>query len=334
MKNKIMAMLVAFGLVGSVSAIEINENLSINGFIDGSYVSKDVNAAGAAASGTDSTDIGLDEIEINFLFSAGGASGELHLDSSDNDDLDIEQVHLSYGFEGGLSITAGIIGSSLGLEREDPGGLYTYSRAFSDDFSLGNVDAHQQEGLRLSYASDQFSVSLTAFNGVNALEETADDPDTAGADESAEDDLDWELSVAFTGIENLALGGGVQTNNAATDAAVGVEDTTILNIHGAYTMGKALIAAEWSNIDEDNTNNADRDAYQILVDYDVSDVLGVAVRYAEEDSETAGEQSDSVTIAPNYAISDNLGAILEYSNINHGNDSDEDYLAVELTFTF
>ena len=126
-----MAMLVAFGLVGSVSAIEINENLSINGFIDSSYKSTDYNDKGTPAAGGDSTDIGVDEIELNFLFSAGGVSGELHLDSSDNDDLDIEQVHLSYGFEGGLSITAGIFGSALGFEREDPQGLYGYSRAYS-----------------------------------------------------------------------------------------------------------------------------------------------------------------------------------------------------------
>ena len=37
MKNKILATLVAFGLVGSASAVEINENLSINGFIDTSW---------------------------------------------------------------------------------------------------------------------------------------------------------------------------------------------------------------------------------------------------------------------------------------------------------
>jgi hypothetical protein len=37
MKNKLLATIAAFGLVGSASAIEINDNLSINGFIDGSY---------------------------------------------------------------------------------------------------------------------------------------------------------------------------------------------------------------------------------------------------------------------------------------------------------
>jgi len=326
-------MLVAFGLVGSVSAIEINENLSINGFIDGSYKSTDYNNKTNPATGGDSTDIGIDEIELDFLFSAGAASGELHLDSGDNDgdgpagdndDLDIEQVHLSFDFEGGLSLTAGIFGSSLGLDREDPGGLYTYSRAYSaaGGFNLGDVDSYQQEGLRVTYTSDQFSASLAAFNGVNALEE---DHTT-----NTEDDLDWELAIAFTGIENLALGGGVQTNN---EVQPGTDDSTVINVHGAYTMGKALIAAEWSNIDSDNNANADLDAYQILVDYDVSDVLGFAVRYAEED-DGAGTNGDSVTIAPNYAISDNLGAILEYTNRNEGNGNDEDFLAVELTFTF
>jgi hypothetical protein len=37
MKNKLLATIAAFGLVGSASAVEINDNLSINGFIDGSY---------------------------------------------------------------------------------------------------------------------------------------------------------------------------------------------------------------------------------------------------------------------------------------------------------
>ena len=66
MKNKIIATLVAFGLVGSASAIEINDNLSINGFIDGS-----VNKVDGQTAGTDSSNWGLDEIEVNFLLNVG-----------------------------------------------------------------------------------------------------------------------------------------------------------------------------------------------------------------------------------------------------------------------
>ena len=41
MKNKILALLASVGLVASASAVEINDNLSINGFIDGSYSNLD-----------------------------------------------------------------------------------------------------------------------------------------------------------------------------------------------------------------------------------------------------------------------------------------------------
>ena len=37
MKNKLLAVLATFGMVASASAVKINNNLSINGFIDGSY---------------------------------------------------------------------------------------------------------------------------------------------------------------------------------------------------------------------------------------------------------------------------------------------------------
>ena len=38
MKNKLLAVMAVFGMVASASAVKINNNLSINGFIDGSYV--------------------------------------------------------------------------------------------------------------------------------------------------------------------------------------------------------------------------------------------------------------------------------------------------------
>ena len=37
MKNKLIAVLATFGMVASASAVKVNNNLSINGFIDGSY---------------------------------------------------------------------------------------------------------------------------------------------------------------------------------------------------------------------------------------------------------------------------------------------------------
>ena len=48
---------------------------------------------------------------------------------------------------------------------------------------------------------------------------------------------------------------------------------------------------------------------------------------------TSTEDYDKLTIAPRYAITDSLGAILEFSDIDVGN-NDANLVAVELTYTF
>jgi predicted porin len=311
MKNKILAMLVAFGLVGSVSAVEINENLSINGFIDGSISQNDPDT------GAKSGELGLDEVEVNFLFNVGSVSGELHVDSAAangaGDSLDIEQAHFTYSLENGVSLTIGRYGSALGLEREDPAGLSTVSRAYgSSAFNLGDVDAGANEGVTISYAAETWSIGVSIENGV-------------GADLS-QDDANFEVALAFTGIENLNVGIGFFSDNRA----VAANEVDVTNVHATYQVGKALLGAEYTQLD----GTTDLDATMFLIDYDVSDKLGVAVRYSTYES-AVGVDVDRFTVAPNYALTDSLGAILEYSDINDdGAGSDSDQIALELTYTF
>jgi hypothetical protein len=316
MKNKIIATLVAFGLVGSASAIEINENLSINGFIDTSYQH---NERAATEQG-----LGLDEIEIDFLFNVGGASGAIHLDDGDsilgNDntesDVNVEQAFIGYSLENGVSFTLGKYGSELGFEREDPGGLYTFSRAYSTDavgnqFNLGDVDSNVFEGIRLGYSSDVFGLGISLQNTSNADIET--------------DELDLEVSFAYTGIENLNLGGGYRFDNQADNA----DEVDVLNLHVTTVMGKFLLGAEYIELD---SADADLDGWQVIADYDVSDKLGVALRISS--NELPGNSDyEKVTIAPNYSLSDSLGVILEYSDVeDSGADGNE--LALEFLFTY
>jgi hypothetical protein len=308
MKNKILAMLVAFGLVGSVSAIEINENLSINGFIDGSLSQTDPDT------GAKSGNLGLDEVEVNFLFNVGSVSGELHVDSNaDGDDsLDIEQAHFTYSLENGISLTIGRYGSALGLEREDPAGLYTVSRAYGNSaFNLGNVDAGAVEGVTISYAAETWSIGVSIENGVDA--------------DLAQNDADFEVALAFTGVENLNVGIGFFSDNEP----IATDEVDVTNVHATYQVGKALLGAEYTQLD----GTVDLDASMILIDYDVSDKLGVAVRYSTYET-AANADTDRITIAPNYALTDSLGAILEYSDVNVDGGTDSDEIALELTYTF
>tara|TARA_B100000927_G_C16406785_1_gene445664 strand:- start:28 stop:993 length:966 start_codon:yes stop_codon:yes gene_type:complete len=321
MKNKLLAFLAAFGLVATVHAVEINDNISINGFIDGSWVNTDTDGAAS-----DVNDLDIDEVELNFLVNAGNVSGEIHIDNDDGagDAIDLEQVHFTYSMENGLSVTVGRFGSALGFEREDPAGLYTFSRAYDDStantlFNIGNVDATAVEGISLGYSADAFSIALSAVNAEGTVEQN-----NAGV----EDDLDIEIALSYTGIENLVLGGGVhsQRNSGANN------DRDISNLHAAYTMDKLMLAAEYVNDDNDAAAD-DLTAVMILADYDINDQMGVAVRYSEWET-GANAEADKLTIAPNYAITESLGAILEYSSTENAAGNDVDELALELTFTF
>jgi hypothetical protein len=342
MKNKILATLVAFGLVGSASAVEINENLSINGFIDASWSDFDTEKATTT---TDSQSLGLDEIELNFLFNVGNVSGAIHIDDYDardrnsvadggdyaeDSEIDIEQAHFTYTLDNGISVTMGKYGSRLGFEREDPAGLFTFSRAYGGTnsninngsaFNAGNVDSYVYEGVAVGYTGDVISLNLSFHND--------------GDSNIEGDDLDTELSFSYTGVENLVLGGGFLFNNRGnTDT----EESDMINVHAAYTTGKFLLAAEYSEIDVDSAvlgGDDKLDAYMFLADYTLSDKMAVALRLSSNEVSNAGDgvDYDKLTIAPRYSITESLGAIVEFSDIDLGTE-DANLVAVELTYTF
>ena len=342
MKNKILALLATIGLASSVSAVEINKNLSINGFIDGSWQDRSEDHTNAAAPhSNDSQDVSLDEVELNFLLNVGNVSGEIHLDNKDpfNGDIEnvnVEQAHFTYTLDNGLSITFGRYGSKLGLEREDPAGLYTFSRAYGDGgaatassaINYGDVDSLVREGVAFGYAAETFAINVS-------LDQTAGDNL-----KNAGEGINTEIAISYTGVDNLVANVGYRAEQVGGTN----KDTDHINVNATYTMGKALFAAEWQEASNDTVSagtNGDNEAYQFLVDYDFNDKLGAAIRYSNEDQDAdsrTGLEVSKFTIAPNYAITDSLGLIVEYTTADvdaPGAPSDDyDFIAAELTFTF
>jgi len=313
MKNKLLAVLATLSMVASASAVKVNDNLSINGFIDGSYASTDTGAAKTQS-------LEVDEVELNFVTNVGNVSSLIAVDASldgaeASTDLGIEQAHFTYNVNDAVSVTFGRYGSALGFEREDPAGLYTYSRAYSTTggFNLGNIDnGGSVDGLTIAYSGDAYSVAVSLENQV-------------GAESALEtNDLDFEISFTYTGIAGLNIGGGFLVDNEATAAL----ETDVVNLHLSRQFGKLLVAGEYTELSADA---GDRDAYLVLADYDFNNKIGVALRVSSE--EQANGDYDKVTIAPNYAITESLGAILEYSDIDDEGQDSEEY-AVELTYTF
>jgi hypothetical protein len=349
MKNKLLATIAAFGLVGSASAIEINDNLSINGFIDGSYQYSEndlstTTSPGAPAGKTHSGDspkdqaLGVDEVELNFITNVAGVDGVINLDSHDDlGGVEVEQAHITYTMDSGVSFTLGKYGSALGFEREDPTSLYTFSRAYGGNgiggseqlFNLGDVDSNVVEGLTVAYSNDIFSLGASFEN---ALSTDAED-----------DDLNLEVAMAYTGIENVSVGLGYFFDNQANTNS----EIDVLNVHASALLGKLLVAVEYTELNRGG-NFSDLDGYLFLADYDITDKLGVAIRVSSNEVTSddlangvngnagpaaAGWDYEKLTIAPNYAITDSLGAIVEYSDIDE-NGVDSNLFAVELLYTF
>jgi hypothetical protein len=314
MKNKLLAVLATLSMVASASAVKVNNNLSINGFIDGSYATSDDGTANGKSQALE-----VDEVEINFNVNVGNVSGLVALDSAldgnDTSDYGIEQAHFTYNINDAVSVTFGRYGSALGFEREDPAGLYTFSRAYSagSAFNFGDIDSlGAVDGLTVAYSADSYSIAVSLENAVGdefLLENN---------------DLDFEISFTYSGIAGVNIGGGFFIDNEATAAA----ETDAVNLHVSRQFGKLLLAGEYSELDN---NGADSDAYMILADYDINNKLGVALRISSE--EQANGDYDKFTIAPNYAITESLGAIIEYSDVDDEGTDSEEY-AVELTFTF
>jgi len=327
MKNKLLATIAAFGLVGSASAIEINDNLSINGFIDGSYQYSDADLAtttntGNAPDTVKDQALGVDEVELNFITNVASVDGVINLDSHDGlGGVEVEQAHITYSMDSGVSFTLGKYGSALGFEREDPTSLYTFSRAYGENgiagseqlFNLGDVDNNVVEGFTIAYSNDIFSLGASFEN---ALSTDAED-----------DDLNLEVAIAYTGIENVSIGLGYFFDNQAdTD-----DEIDVLNVHASALLGKLLVAAEYSELNRGG-NNSDLDGYLFLADYDFTDKFGAALRVSSNEN-AGGWDYEKLTIAPNYSFTDNLGAILEFSDIEVNN-VDSNQVAVELTYTF
>ena len=342
MKNKLLAVMATLGMVATASAVKVNNNLSINGFIDGSY--NYVNVDGTDTG--DSQGLGLDEVELNFDINVGSVSGSIHIDNNQRqsvttqtgvivpqpqsnnsqesngttasqdlgESLNIEQAHFTYSINDAVSVTFGRYGAALGFEREDPAGLYTYSRAYAagSGFNLGNVDANSVEGITISYSADALSLAAS-------LEEAAD------ANLEVED-LNLELSFSYTGFQGVTIGGGYFFDNQQ----VAANEVNILNLHASKQIGKLLLAGEYVELKQDA---ADRDAYMLLADYDINNKLGAALRISSNENAGNAGDYDKITIAPNYAITDSLGAILEYSDVSDNNVDSQEF-AVELTYTF
>jgi hypothetical protein len=306
MKNKI-AIASAFIAASSFSVAEIalTESLSVEGFV----------AAGYTDSSATNASFDLNEVEISFIFDAGGVSARVDTQylaapfAGPNISVGvIDQAFISYDVFGG-TLSAGLMDSQLGFEAFEAPGLYTNSLAYGQP-----AQRQADEAVNFTMQLDEVSsVGVSFINGVTNNGNNSFIGDLGGDDAIIEVAYGRDLGNGF------GAHVGTRSDGAGNDLATG---------YITYETGAFLFAAEY--IDDEA---ADADSYQLFANYAYADNASVTVRYCSvEDGVALGDDRDILTLAHQLALADSLMLTTEYTD--NGDADDEHEFSVGLLFTF
>lgn len=307
MKNKI-AIASAFIAASSFSFAEIalTENLSVEGFVDMSYQDTDAG----------DSQFGIDQVEFDFLFSAGAVSAQVDVEYEEGADqgatTEIEQAFVTYDLGNGGALTAGRFASQLGFEAFEPTGLYQVSLAYSNRTGLPLYD----EGVKYTteIAGNYFGLAIVDGVTSNAI----------GDGEGYSIEAAYAIDLASVQ-EGLSAFVGARYDVDDADA----DDDLLVNAYVSYETGAWIFAAEVVHLDDGNQHDT---SALVMANYTYSDAASVTGLYSVEDGGT--DDATKITLAHNYAIADNLALIAEVSEVDvDGGESDTEF-AVELLFTF
>jgi hypothetical protein len=303
-------------LAHAYAEIKVNENLSITGFIDMSYVYLDEENAGE----TDSAN--FDQFELDFMFNfTDQFSGQVDLEASNDSatsgdgdkEVDIEQAFIVYDYGNGLSFKAGRFLSYSGWETEEPTGLFQYSGTGY----AGSFYGYYQDGLSVKYSSEYFDFGISAVDEV-----------FVGGSGNA-NDIGIEIMAAVKPTEAITIKAFYMTDKGHGGT---FETEEKINIWASYAVGGFTFAAEYNMADDlGGVKDTEADGYLLMANYGW-DRYGLTLRYSAYEIETAAGVSttdnSAITIAPSMVVNDYLSLILEYrTDENDGtvlaNDSDQ-----------
>ena len=292
--------------VASVTAqaeIELAEGLSLQGFLDVSASSSDVDGKD-----TESTaEIG--EFEVDLLYGGDSVNAQVDLNYTDaSGGVDLEQAFVGFSVSDQVSLKAGKFLSCIGYESFDVNGLYQYSAAAS------TVYPGHHTGVAGIYSGESFGVYASVVDGTWSADE---DPD----------DLGYEVQVFTSPAEGLTIKLGYATESG--DAY----DKSMVNLWAGYTVDALTVAAEYSSLEDFGAAGADGDAYMLMSNYAFTDTFNTTLRYAHVDADWA--EIDEFTISPRFSISDSVSVITEYRHRDYDvGGADEDLLAARVLYSF
>lgn len=302
--------------------IEINENISVTGFLDMSATETDSevvsngNGATSAAAGSDGSSFNLDQAEIDFLLSFDEISGQIDLNylGGNDGEFDLEQAFLAYDLGAGSNVEAGKFLSYMGWETAEPTGLYQYSYAYD---IAGTIPGYHN-GVRYNYNDDFVSLGLSVLDSVWS-------PDGSVGDSS----YGVEAKIALYPVEGLTLFLGFAKDAMDSSGT----DMDLINFWTSYEIGNVTYAFELNEYDFGAMNTGNQ--FLVMANVGVTDNAGITFRVSEDQQDfKGGDTATKYTISPGWSVNDNLGMLFELSQTDYGVEGDVTSIAFETIFTF
>lgn len=321
--NKLLKVSVASALVSATSLlgqIEINENLSVTGFLDMSVVNTDSDVNGS------DTSYNLDQAELDFLFSFDDLTAQIdlnYLGDNDTEDFDLEQAFITYDLGEGSAFTAGKFLSFHGWETAEPTGLYQYSYAYDLNATIPGYF----NGVSYSYDDDFMSLGVSLVDSIYDIDGSLTDSEYG-----------VELKAAFFPAEGLTLYFGYANDNMDEG-----DDKTLFNFWASYEINGATYAIEYNTFEFGAVGDAwpfpndemEGSQWLIMGNWPVSDNGSVTARIAQDTQDWRhGDEATKYTLSYLHTVTDNLALVTEFSSTDFGTEGDDTALALEALFTF
>jgi hypothetical protein len=333
------------------NGISLGNRVKLRGYVDFVYGYGDVDALGDDSRFSTSGD-------VDFLFDFSPVTGEVHLQAT-TEDVGLEQLFGRYSFNQDFNLSFGRQLTNLGYEADEAPGLFSVSKGYFLDvlteheglktvyseiaseynaavaagiiigptISEGEIEKlidfrrNYKDGVRANFNNGQFGFSLGIYDGYWR----------------AEDDFNDHVAIDIAASVVIIPGLEARLGYAHQD----LDDSDIgqINTWVEFSPGDLTLAFEYDYFDFHN--DADLWDLMILGNYQITDLLGLTLRYSHEDGDNIfyGDdyESDRITLAFLFSITQQFGINFEYSHtdVDIGDasyDADEVYL--ESLFTF
>lgn len=309
--------------------VKLNDNVSLSGYVVGSY--QYVDTSGAPSS--DSFD--LDAAKASLLLNFSPVSADLGVyytqTASGTGDLTLIDANVTYDAGGGLTITGGRFLSWMGYEAFDPVNMFQVSSAYINPNGTIMFYPAYHEGLKIKYASKYITVGAALLDSLNG-------PTIYRGDGELRHNAGTEVFAALTPIPGLTIwtGLGYDTKGAEPYQRY---STTVANVWVQYVVGSATVAGEW--IQQSHGPGASGEDGLVLLDYGFTAKLSSAFRVStgklDNTAAAPGLGFTKYTVSPAYKLVPHLTLRPEVSYIDYRNDGPIDhdvFYAVQALFQF